>query len=442
MSIKYDRLWKLLIDKKMNRTSLKEASGISFNVLAKMSKGETISMESILKICNVFNCDISDIMEIEKKSNNINSVNVKKTLLFVDGKNKKIANGHSDSNKQHGYNVIDLFCGAGGFHIGFENVGCSIRLCVDNNFLVEKTHGKNFPHIPFINKDISLISTKDIKNHCAENVDIIIGGPPCQGFSTIGNRVSSDPNRRNQSDSRNELVLAYAKIISNLRPKFIVMENVKGILTAKSGEYLNIVLSQLRRAGYNIDYKLLNMADYGVPQIRERIIILGNNIGLPVLFPKPTHSDNPEDNLLPWNTCWSVLHDLEKIDDDPSFNHVVLKHTSTNIERYKLIPEGGRLPEASLPQELYRKNFGNTYKRLSRNRPALTMVPGNDAFPIHPTLDRSLTVREAARIQTFADTMIFEGNRRQQGHQVGNAVPPMFSEQLASFIIKQLKGVK
>ena len=123
----------------------------------------------------------------------------------------------------------------------------------------------------------------------------------------------------------------------------------------------------------------------------------------------------------------------------PEFNHVALKHTDKIIARYKMIPEGGRLPEDSLPPELYRKNFGNTYKRLNRSRPALTMVPGNDAFPIHPELNRSLTVREAARIQTFPDEMIFEGNRRQQGHQVGNAVPPLFSEKLAKFLLLQLE---
>lgn len=341
------------------------------------------------------------------------------------------------------YTAIDLFCGAGGLHIGFENAGFKIKLCVDNNDIVEKTHKRNFPNIPIVNRDINKVSTDEIREYLDDKkVDVIIGGPPCQGFSTIGHRVSSNPEKRSQKDPRNELVLTYARIINEIRPKFIVMENVKGILTLEKGAYLQNVLSILAKAGYNVEFKLINMADYGVPEVRERVIIIGNRIGLPVNFPAPDHSDNPNDNLPAWENCWNVLKDLEKMPDNPSFNHVALKHTCKNIERYKLIPEGGRLPEDKLPKELYRKNFGNTYKRLARNRPALTMVPGNDAFPIHPTLNRSLTVREAARIQTFPDSIIFEGNRRQQGHQVGNAVPPVFSKKLAMFILEQIKKAK
>lgn len=338
------------------------------------------------------------------------------------------------------FSAIDLFCGAGGLHIGFEEAGFDIKLCVDNNNLVEKTHRRNFPNIPMINRDISQITIEEIEDYCGDGIDIIIGGPPCQGFSTIGKRVSSDPDKRSQKDPRNELVISYAKIIRALKPKFIVMENVKGILTMSGGIYIQTVLSELRQAGYSVDYKLINMADYGVPQIRERVVIVGNRLGLSVKFPTPDHSDNPDDGLAPWNNCWDAIKDLEKLEDKPEFNHVFLKHTPKIIERYKLIPEGGRLPEDILTPELYRKNFGNTYKRLSRTRPALTMVPGNDAFPIHPTLNRSLTVREAARIQTFSDKIVFEGNRRQQGHQVGNAVPPVFSRKLAESIMSQMRA--
>ncbi|WP_151789102.1 DNA cytosine methyltransferase [Acinetobacter seifertii] len=340
------------------------------------------------------------------------------------------------------FNVVDLFCGAGGLHIGFERQGFTTKLCIDNNQQVEKTHKLNFPNIPFINRDIALISSEEIASYIDGNLDVMAGGPPCQGFSTIGKRSSSDPEKRAAHDPRNELVITYAKLISDLKPKFIVMENVKGILTMDKGAYLQNVLSLLRDAGYNVDYKLINMADYGVPQIRQRVIILGNRLGLPVSFPEPTHAANPSLLYSQWNNCWDVIHDLADLSEDPNFNHVALKHTEKNIERYKLIPEGGRLPENQLSEDLYRKNFGNTYKRLHREKPSLTMVPGNDAFPIHPTLHRSLTIREAARIQTFPDDMIFAGNRRQQGHQVGNAVPPKFSEVLAEFIKNELLKVK
>jgi len=339
--------------------------------------------------------------------------------------------------------AIDLFSGAGGLHIGFERAGFDIKLCIDNDDQVEKTHRRNFPEIPMINRDIRNISVEEIKSYIGDDaLDIVIGGPPCQGFSTIGHRASSNPIKRYKHDARNELVLVYANLIKELKPKFIVMENVKGILTMDKGAYLQNVMTTLKEAGYNAEYKLINMADYGVPQIRNRVIIIGNRVGMPVSFPKPDHSDNPEDGLKPWNNCWDVLRDLENMGDNPSFNHVALKHTEKNIERYKLVPQGGRLPENDLPPELYRKNFGNTFKRLDPKRPALTMVPGNDAFPIHPTLNRTLTVREAARIQTFPDSIIFEGNRRQQGHQVGNAVPPMFSEKLGEFIKGQIKEAK
>ena len=339
--------------------------------------------------------------------------------------------------------AIDLFSGAGGLHIGFEREGFDIRLCIDNDDLVEKTHRRNFPQIPMIHRDINLIPAEEIRQYLdTGSVDVIIGGPPCQGFSTIGKRSSSDKEKRKKKDPRNELVLTYANLIKELTPKFIVMENVKGILTLEKGAYLRKVLSILRANGYNVGYKLINMADYGVPEIRERVIIIGNRVGLPVSFPSPDHSNNANDGLPAWENCWSVISDLAALPDDPSFNHVALKHTEKNIARYKMIPEGGRLPEDKLPAELYRKNFGNTYKRLSRIKPALTMVPGNDAFPIHPVLDRSLTVREAARIQTFPDTIIFEGNRRQQGHQVGNAVPPLFSQKLAQFIVNEIEKAR
>lgn len=148
------------------------------------------------------------------------------------------------------YDAIDLFSGAGGLHMGFEEAGFNIKLCIDNDALVERTHKRNFPDIPMINQDINTVSVETIKSYLDNGtVDVVIGGPPCQGFSTIGKRVSSDPEKRAKHDPRNELVLTYAKIIRELRPKFIVMENVKGILTLQGGAYLENVLKLLRDAG-------------------------------------------------------------------------------------------------------------------------------------------------------------------------------------------------
>lgn len=332
-----------------------------------------------------------------------------------------------ETKKRCGLKVVSLFSGAGGLDLGFAKAGFDIVWANDFDRNACDTYRKN------IGGHIHCCSILDVDASTLPKCDLIVGGPPCQGFSTIGKRASSDPEKRNAHDSRNDLVVTYTQIVRTVRPKFVVMENVKGILTRNGGAYLNTVLSELKDAGYDVGYRVVNMADYGVPQIRERIILLGNRIGLPVRFPAPDHS---EDGIgLPrWVPCGEALSDLVDRGDDPAFNHVVLKHTATNIARYRLIPEGGRMPEAALPPDIYRKNFGNTFKRLHRAKPALTMVPGNDAFPIHPTLDRSLTVREAARIQTFPDTVVFCGNRRQQGHQVGNAVPPLFAEKLARFI--------
>lgn len=336
----------------------------------------------------------------------------------------------------NGIRVVSLFSGAGGLDLGFLRAGYSVIWANDFDKNACDTYRRN------LGDHIRQGSILDIDPKTIPSCDLIIGGPPCQGFSTIGKRSSSDPEKRAAHDPRNELVLTYAKIIRTVRPKFIVMENVKGILTRNGGSYLNTVLSELSDAGYNVDYRLVNMADYGVPQIRERIIVLGNRVGIPVRFPNPDHAEKPKDGRLPWVSCGEVLSDLADRADDPAFNHVALKHTPTNIARYRMIPEGGRLPEGALPAAIYRKNFGNTFKRLHHAKPSLTMVPGNDAFPIHPTLDRSLTVREAARIQTFPDEMIFCGNRRQQGHQVGNAVPPLFAEKLARFLKEEMKKAK
>ena len=326
-------------------------------------------------------------------------------------------------------NFISLFSGGGGFQIGFEaaNFNCILSSDIDED--AEKTHYKNYQKIPFIKKDIRELSAKEILR-ITKGVypDLIIGGPPCQGFSVMGDKNSSDP--------RNDLFNAYIKLVRDLEPKFFLFENVKGFKTMYSGNYFNRTVNGFSSCGYNIYFKILKASDYGAPQIRERVFIFGSKLNNPFKFPEP--SQNSVAYIKSFNNVGTAINDLQK--KNQSFpNHIPLEHSEIVIKRYKLIKEGGRLPkEENLPKEIRRKNFGNTYERLSRNSISKTLVPGNNAFPIHPVLNRSLTPREAARIQTFPDKHIFVGTRRKQCILVGNAVAPIVAAKLALQIKKHL----
>ena len=329
------------------------------------------------------------------------------------------------------YNIVDLFSGAGGLELGFEQAGYNIVFSTDFDEYCEKVHLINRPSIPFLKTDIYDLDIATLKKYIKCEVDVLVGGPPCQGFSTIGKRISSDPNKRHQSDPRNTLFREYIRILKFLNPKIFLMENVEGLLTRDHGTIFEEIKRTFASTGYAFNYIILNAANYGVPQIRNRVFFYGNRIGIKMTPPAATHSAVGKK---PWVTVGDAIADLAEMEDAPDFNHVALKHGEINVRRYMLIPEGGRLPEASLPPESFRKNFGNTFKRLHRNRPSLTMVPGHNAFPIHPWLNRSLTVREAARIQTFPDDYIFIGPRDKQCMQVGNAVPVKLAKAWADHI--------
>jgi DNA (cytosine-5)-methyltransferase 1 len=210
------------------------------------------------------------------------------------------------------------------------------------------------------------------------------------------------------------------------------MENVKALVTMYNGRFKDHILETFRDLGYTMYWAVLDAADYGAPQIRKRVIFFGTLHNAAFEFPPPTHGPLTH---TPYRTTWDAIGDLVRKGEEVP-NHIALAHTDKVISRYRLVPEGGRLPPPhELPEEIRRGNFGNTYKRLHRKRPSLTMVPGNNAFPIHPTLHRSLTPREAARLQTFPDEIIFEGDRRNQCILVGNAVPPVLAAALGRSIL-------
>ena len=269
-------------------------------------------------------------------------------------------------------NFISLFAGAGGLDLGFMKQGFNCILANDIEKYSEDTFKKNWPKIPFIRDDIRNISSADVLDKTG-NVypDIILGGPPCQGFSVMGDKTTSD--------IRNTLFLNYVKLVNELKPSCFLFENVKGIKTMYNGRFFEEVVNAFSAVGYNIFYRLINSADYGVPQNRERVFIFGTRLSFNWSFPVP--SNKSVKNIKAYNNVGDAIKDLECAGNEIP-NHLALNHNDIVVDRYRLIPEGGKLPPPDkLPSRIRRKNFGNTYVRLHRYKKSTTLVPGNNAFP-------------------------------------------------------------
>lgn len=344
-------------------------------------------------------------------------------------------------------NAIDLFSGAGGLSIALRNCGFDIIMANEINPRFAETHRYNFPDVPLIEKDINELTIKEIRKVIGDvEVDLIVGGPPCQGFSVFGKRrfintQEYDPHK----DPRNFLVYQYIRIVKELKPKFFFMENVKGFTNLDKGLFVEEVKKQFQSIGYdNIWCEIICAKDYGVPQERYRMFMIGNRVGIDFEKPNPTHFPEDSEMRPKYMTVGEVIMDLVGKENEVP-NHVPLEHKPIVAARYGYVKEGCKLNVNDLPPELSiatRKdsktgivsNYSHVFKRLDRKKPSTTMVPGHNAFPIHPTLNRTLTAREAARIQTFPDNHIFFGTRQEQCIQVGNAVPPKMAEPFISKI--------
>ena len=339
-------------------------------------------------------------------------------------------------NSIHSYTFIDLFSGAGGLMRGFINAGFRPLFSVEMWEPAVETHKLNYPQIPVWKEDIKAIDDCRLEPYKGK-VDVIIGGPPCQGFSTIGKRLVKDP--------RNELVFEFIRFVDVIRPRMFLMENVRGLLSSDGGNTKRAIEDEFKKIGYTVISDTLCAADYGVPQIRNRVFFIGtrNDLAVAPSFPAATCKKGN------YATVGDAINDLVGKENSVP-NHVPMHHNPTVEARISYIKEGEGIRKEGLPKDVslgsrsdYKdnkiKNFSHVYKRLSRYRPATTMVPGHNAFPLHPTENRSLTVREAARIQTFPDDVIFCGTRQNQCIQVGNAVPVLLAEQLAKQIKKTLE---
>lgn len=326
---------------------------------------------------------------------------------------------HNDEEEiENKLKVISLFSGSGGLDLGFLATGkFEIVFANDFNDAACKTYANNIGnHI--VCEDIS-----KLKN--LPEADIIIGGPPCQGFST------ANPGRSFE-DPRNQLFKEYSRILDEVRPKLFLMENVSGMVTMDNGKVFQLIKKELSSKGYCLYDRLLNAKHYGVPQSRSRMLIIGviKDIKDVFTFPLPTHN---ESNYL---TVGETIIEKPVIKNDP--NHVIGKLTDLNLERIKHIPEGGSMIDC--PRHLQNNSdLKRAMRRLHSKKVSHTIVHNNCDHYYHPIEHRRITIREMARIQGYPDEFIFAGSKSEQSKQVGNSVPVGLGKAIAKSIYTYLK---
>lgn len=349
--------------------------------------------------------------------------------------------------------VIDLFAGVGGLSLGFEMAGFEVALANEFDPSIAEAYKKNRPGTKMIVEDITKLPVDETFGPYEGKVTAVIGGPPCQGFSQKGSRKSIN-------DPRNFLFRYYFEVVKRVKPKYFVIENVPNLLTTEGGYFKDEIVELFSGIGYVVSCGVLCAADFGVPQDRHRTCILGK-LGAtePVSLPKPngTHT-----------TVWDAISDLSYLESgegaeeqgyrnapqsnyqrmlragsDELCNHIATRHSKTTLERLEMIaPECGK---EMLPKEHHTKSiYSGTWCRMKKDGIAKTITtrydtPSSGEFT-HPYLNRAITTREAARIQSFPDTFRFYGSKSSQMKQVGNAVPPLLGKAIAERILDDMKN--
>ncbi|HBD95711.1 MAG: cytosine specific DNA methyltransferase [Parcubacteria group bacterium GW2011_GWF1_40_6] len=360
--------------------------------------------------------------------------------------------------------IIDLFAGVGGISVGFKKAGFDVVSANEYNAEIANTYIKNHPGTKMIVEDITKVDSKELLNG-EKDICVVVGGPPCQGFSMAGRRIRNDGAFLN--DPRNELFKEFIRVVKDVKPKIFVMENVAAMLNIHGGTVKNEIIKKFKEIGYETKVHVLLAADYGVPQLRRRAVFIGNRIGIDPedFFPDKTHGPQKQ---RPYVTVAETILDLPKVSaglgqfeseyafnknltqyqkerrgkSKKLYNHQATKHDPRIIKILKSIKEGeGR---SSLPLALQTKSIhSGAFGRINRNKPAYTITTRFDTPSVgrvtHPLQHRALTPREAARIQSFNDDFIFYGSRGSVGIQIGNSVPPLLAQSIALKIRKVLK---
>lgn len=340
------------------------------------------------------------------------------------------------------FQIIDLFCGIGGFSYGFEMTGkFKTVLGVDLWDTALDTFKRNHPKTTTLNKKIEELDS-DYWRKYESQIDVIIAGPPCQGFSMAG--------KRDVLDERNNLFKQVVRVASIIKPKIVVIENVVGLLSMRNEFEKSIkdeILRDFEQLGYKIDYQVLNAAEFGVPQARKRVIFIASNKSQ-VKFPHPTHRfdqfvtvgdalgniTNDEYYLEPQTDYQRIMSGEKR-----AYNHEIIKHSSLVTERMSTVPIGGNW--MNIPKGLGQGGgvHSNNYKRLDPNKPSITIKHVSKSMIIHPYYDRTPTVREVARLQSFNDNFVLLGSKYDQHQQLANAVPPLLGRGIAHVVIELLE---
>lgn len=336
--------------------------------------------------------------------------------------------------------IIDLFCGIGGLSLGFEQAGFEVISAIDMWKDAINTYNHNRTSKIAKVETVEEYNESELPQIVSEHhISGIIGGPPCQGFSTVGRREIDDP--------RNKMYLEFYKAVKIARPDFFVIENVKGMLTLNKGAFVKDLMERFgpNGLGYNISYKLLNAADYGIPQNRYRVFFVGI-LGKTFNFPEPynfvltakdgisdlENSDDMKYGSLPQNDYQIELRG----DCKRPLNQDYTNHTEQTVSIISLIPDGGNIK--SLPPEFWQvRKYNKAFERMGTFKPSNTIDTGHRNY-FHYSEPRIPTVRESARLQSFPDSFEIIGTRGSQYKQVGNAVPPMLARILANNIKKTL----
>ena len=342
------------------------------------------------------------------------------------------------------YTFIDLFAGCGGLSLGFEMAGFESILAIDNWKDALTTYAYNRKGARTLCGDLAALDPYKIKQeYNISDVDVIIGGPPCQGFSIAGKRIVDD--------ERNSLYKAFVKMVACFKPKAFLLENVPNILSLGDGVIRDAIVRDFEDLGYTISYKVLLAADYGVPQNRRRAIFIGFLNGHVFEFPKPTVttpitskeaiSDLPENSIKEGGQYTSAPQsEFQKMMRQGSsvvYNHEVTVHNERTKEIIAMVPDGGNYK--NLPIELQNtRKVHIAWTRLNSTRPSMTIDTGH-FHHFHYEYNRVPTARESARIQSFPDTFVFLGNKTSKLKQIGNAVPPLMAKAIAEQIGKQIK---